>query len=137
MLARWGLGLCLDHQYVCQGDEHAGPLERKLQRVPKVATRFANCQLPIGREEHRESLCSLILCTQVRSEAWYSLLITTTMDSNAYTMHWKLPGRDFLFRVKSQVCYTTVTLATTIHINTRPEKEISARQLPVHGVGIL
>ena len=97
MLARWGLGLCLDHQYVCQGDEHAGPLERKLQRVPKVATRFANCQLPIGREEHRESLCSLILCTQVRSEAWYSLLITTTMDSNAYTMHRKLPGRDFLF----------------------------------------
>ena len=53
MLARWGLGLCLDHQYVCQGDEHAGPLERKLQRVPKVATRLANCQLPIGREEHR------------------------------------------------------------------------------------
>ena len=97
MLARWGLGLCLDHQYVCQGDEHAGPLERKLQRVPKVATRFANCQLPIGGEEHRESLHALILCPQMIYKAWYSLLITTTMDSNAYTMHWKLPGRDFLF----------------------------------------
>ena len=79
-LARWGLGLCLDHQYVCQGDRLAGPLERKLQRVPKVATRFANCQLPIGGEEHRESLHALILCPQMIYKAWYSLLITTTMD---------------------------------------------------------
>ena len=62
-----------------------------------MVTQFTNCRLPIGGEERRESLHALILCPQMIYKAWYSLLITTTMDPNAHTMHWKLTGRDFLF----------------------------------------
>ena len=84
-LACHGHRLCLACQHIGQGDEHAGSLERKLQRAPKVVTQFANCRLPIGGEEHRESLHALILCPQVRSEAWYraslSLLPWTPMPT--------------------------------------------------------